>query len=59
MENNHKNVAISGYYGFENFGDEAILKVLTEELKNCGHNVTVFSKRGLPISSIGLPGATV
>ena len=45
MENNHKNVAISGYYGFENFGDEAILKVLTEELKNCGHNVTVFSKR--------------
>ena len=39
-----KNIAISGYYGFENFGDEAILSVLTKELKSREHNVTVFSK---------------
>ncbi len=39
-----KNIAISGYYGFENFGDEAILSVLTKELKSKGHNITVFSK---------------
>ena len=37
-------IAISGYYGFENFGDEAILSVLAKELKSRGHNVTVFSK---------------
>ena len=42
--NSVKNVVISGYYGFENFGDEAILKVLTSKLKDCGVNVTVFSK---------------
>ena len=29
--NSVKNVVISGYYGFENFGDEAILKVLTSK----------------------------
>lgn len=40
----NKNIAVSGYYGFENFGDEAILKVLTEELRSRGYNVTVFSK---------------
>jgi len=34
-------VCISGYYGFKNFGDEAILSVLTEHLKE--HEVTVFS----------------
>jgi len=39
-----KNVVVSGYYGFENFGDEAILKVLTDELKKNNINVTVFSK---------------
>lgn len=41
---NKKNIAISGYYGFENFGDEAILKVLTSELKKQGYGITVFSK---------------
>jgi len=39
-----KKVVISGYYGFENFGDEAILKVLTDELKTNNFDITVFSK---------------
>ena len=39
-----KKVVISGYYGFENFGDEAILMVLSQELKKSGFDVTVFSK---------------
>lgn len=44
MTNNHKHIAVSGYYGFENFGDEAILSVLVKELKQQGYYVTVFSK---------------
>lgn len=44
MENKYKHITVSGYYGFENFGDEAILKVLAGELKNNNYNVTVFSK---------------
>ena len=39
-----KHIAVSGYYGFDNFGDEAILKVLTKELKTSGFDVTVISK---------------
>ena len=36
--------AISGYYGFKNFGDEAILSVLVSHLKKLGNvDVTVFS----------------
>ncbi len=36
-------VLLSGYYGFENTGDEAILLSLTDELKALGHEVTVLS----------------
>ncbi len=51
MESKSKIIAISGYYGFENFGDEAILKVLTSELKNQGHSLTVFSKSPIVTSA--------
>ncbi len=39
-----KKICISGYYGFDNFGDETILKVLTENLKKLNDTeITVFS----------------
>ena len=38
-----KKVLISGYYGFDNFGDEVILGVLTKKLKSFGANVRVLS----------------
>lgn len=39
-----KKILISGYYGFDNFGDEAILGVLTEKLKELDCNIKVLSK---------------
>lgn len=36
-------VLISGYYGFKNFGDEAILSVLVTHLKEVGADITVLS----------------
>lgn len=35
---------ISGYYGFKNFGDETILSVLVNHLKDKNIDITVFSK---------------
>lgn len=37
-------VLISGYYGFDNLGDELILKVLVDELKDRGVKITVLSQ---------------
>ncbi len=39
----HKRIVISGYYGFDNFGDEAILSVLVNRLKNFGFEIVVLS----------------
>ena len=36
-------VALSGYFGFKNFGDEAILSVLVNHLKSIGAEITAFS----------------
>lgn len=38
-----KNVAISGYYGFDNFGDDAILACIVDYLRSRGSNVAVIS----------------
>ena len=50
MNNKKIKIAISGYYGFDNFGDDALLSVLVESLKNSGtEDITVFSKN--PVST--------
>lgn len=38
-----KKVVVSGYYGFDNFGDDAILFVLCQKLKNIGAEISVLS----------------
>lgn len=47
-----KNILISGYYGFGNFGDEAILGVLVEKLQEMNVNVRVFSKNPMKTASL-------
>lgn len=37
-------VALSGYYGFHNAGDEALLEAIAQELKARGHTPLVLSK---------------
>ena len=36
-------VLLSGYYGYENFGDEAILAVIIDHLQRLGADITVLS----------------
>lgn len=50
--NKRNNILISGYYGFDNFGDEAILGVLTNKLNEMGHDVTVLSKNPTKTASL-------
>lgn len=38
-----KRFVLSGYFGFKNFGDEAILSVLVNKLKENRHSVTIIS----------------
>ena len=38
-----KKILISGYYGFDNFGDEAILQTLVTNLKRINCDITVLS----------------
>lgn len=38
-----KRFVLSGYFGFKNFGDEAILSVIIKKLKEYNHRITVIS----------------
>lgn len=38
-----KRFVLSGYFGFKNFGDEAILSVLVNKLNELNHSITVIS----------------
>ena len=40
-----KKVVISGYYGFENYGDEISLQVMVNVLKDQGVAISVFSSK--------------
>jgi len=50
--NKYKNILISGYYGFDNFGDEAILGVLVKKLKEMKMNIRVLSKNPKKTSAL-------
>ena len=43
MANKKKKVLISGYIGFQNFGDDVLLAVLTKHLKEKNCEITAFS----------------
>ena len=45
-----KKYCISGYYGFDNFGDETILKILVENLKKFESDITVLSSNPIKTS---------
>ena len=45
-----KKVLISGYYGYDNFGDEAILAVLVDYLRQKNADITVISNKPLKTS---------
>lgn len=47
-----KNVTISGYYGFDNFGDEAILACIVDHLRSRGSNVAVISNNPKKTSAL-------
>lgn len=60
-----KKIIISGYYGFDNFGDEAILGVLANKLAQNDAKITVLSKNPTKtarqygvssLSSFNIPG---
>ena len=38
-----KKFVLSGYFGFKNFGDEAILSVLVNKLQEYKHEITIIS----------------
>lgn len=40
-----KKISISGYYGFDNFGDEGILGILVQNLKEIDSDITVYSSK--------------
>ena len=40
-----KRFVLSGYFGFKNFGDEAILSVLVKKLQADGHRITIILER--------------
>jgi len=45
-----KKVLLSGYYGYDNFGDEAILSVIIDRLNRFGAEITVLSNSPLKTS---------
>lgn len=51
-DNYGKNVLISGYYGFDNFGDEAILGVLVKKLQELKVDIRVLSKNPTKTASL-------